>query len=154
MNLCEDTTIYLSEIERRLKIEVGKTRMEPARETPEDNCGTRAGELLGNAAAPPDGKQIGAPQEQATPDDTLAGSNTVGRKMGRPSGKVGEETTRIREAWNMLGRPKTTDKVCDQIAKNLGLLTKVGKGSKAEIQIRGRVRSAIHRYQTGLTTAS
>jgi hypothetical protein len=59
---------------------------------------------------------------------------------GRPKGRT-EETEKIIVAWMEKGHPKPTHKVCDEIAKEVGIKPK-GWSPK---RIRNKIRSAIHR---------
>jgi hypothetical protein len=60
---------------------------------------------------------------------------------GRPQGQT-EDTKKIAAAWIEMGRPKPTDKVCDDIAKAVGIKPK-GWTYK---RIRNKIRSAIYRF--------
>jgi hypothetical protein len=106
----------------------------------------------GCSALPASAKATEAIAAAAPPATHAPESHELGvanpRKPGRPKGLTPETVKRL-AAWRDMGRCKTTDKNCDEIAKAVGEeLPKPGQGRE---ELRAQIRTTIRRYRTSAT---
>jgi hypothetical protein len=105
-------------------------------------CAEKEAELIqSEMAQAPEVNAAAGPTVHASEWRETGATNSHPKTPGRPKGRT-EETQKIRAVWEGKGRPKTTDKICDEIALELPHIKPKGWSRG---RIRNKVRCAIHR---------